>query len=70
MQTTLHTLYETVQNYFQQVITKFAKCVIETNTKIAQRIKSHHQVGATLDFLLFLKANKEMFEQIKKVSFL
>jgi hypothetical protein len=26
MKTNLHTLYETVQNYFQQVITKFAKC--------------------------------------------
>jgi hypothetical protein len=32
--------------------------------------KSHRRAGATLDFLLSLKANKEMFEQNLNVSFL
>jgi hypothetical protein len=32
--------------------------------------KSHSRAGATLDFLLSLKANKEMFEQNLNVSFL
>jgi hypothetical protein len=32
--------------------------------------KSHRQAGAMLNFLLSLKANKEMFEQKLNVSFL
>jgi hypothetical protein len=32
--------------------------------------KSHRLAGATLHFLLFLKANKEMFEQILTFPFL
>jgi hypothetical protein len=57
--------------------TYFLNCLVLTISnmknkinKIAFENKSHRRAGATLDFSLSLKANKEMFEQNLNVSFL